>query len=39
MTNENEQDIKEWGITHNREERNKNKQTEIIDLGIDWITD
>ena len=35
----NEQEIKEWGINFNRENRNKSKQEESIDLGIDWFTD
>jgi hypothetical protein len=34
MTNEDEQKIKDWGITQNREQRNKQ---EVIDLGIEWL--
>ena len=38
MTNTNEQEIREWGINRNREQRNKETKQEL-DLGIEWINE
>ena len=40
MRDENElNEIRDFGLNFNRETRNQNKEKEVIDLGIDWITD
>lgn len=39
MTQTNEQEIRDWGINFNRENRNKKQEELNLDLGIDWITD